>query len=61
MSILVMEVGICFDAVCRDDEHCTAMMLAAAKGHSLVMRILLDNQASVNDNDKMKVSATIFF
>ena len=38
-----------------DDEHCTALMLAAAAGHTAVMRVLLDNQASVNDLDKMKV------
>lgn len=30
-------------------------MLAAARGHTLVMKILLDNHASVNDTDKMKV------
>ena len=39
----------------RDDEHCTALMLAAAAGHALVMKILLDNHASVNEVDKMKV------
>jgi len=41
--------------VIRDDEHCTALMLAAAAGHALVMKILLDNHASVNEVDKMKV------
>ena len=40
----------------RDDEHCTALMLAAAAGHAIVMKILLDNHASVNEVDKMKVS-----
>ena len=30
-------------------------MLAAAAGHALVMKILLDNHASVNEVDKMKV------
>ena len=39
----------------RDDEHCTGLMLAASQGHSNLMRILLDNHASVNDLDKMKV------
>jgi len=39
----------------RDDEHCTALMLAAAAGHAVVMKILLDNHASVNEVDKMKV------
>ncbi len=41
--------------VYRDDEHCTALMLSAARGHVAVMKILLDNHASVNDTDKMKV------
>ena len=44
-----------FVVVVRDDEHCTALMLAAAAGHALVMKILLDNHASVNEVDKMKV------
>ena len=39
----------------RDDEHCTALILAANSGHVSVMKILLDNHASVNDCDKMKV------
>lgn len=30
-------------------------MLSAAAGHTIVMKILLDNHASVNDVDKMKV------
>jgi len=41
--------------LCRDDEHRTGLMLAAAEGHIPVMKILLDNQAAVNDGDKMKV------
>ena len=43
----------------RDDEHCTALMLAAAAGHTAVMKILLDNHASVNDVDKMKVCSIL--
>lgn len=39
----------------RDDEHRTALQLAAAKGHTQALRILLDNHASVNDVDKLKV------
>lgn len=50
-----MYLYIFFFIRCRDDEHCTALMLAAAAGHTVVMKILLDNQASVNDVDKMKV------
>ena len=42
--------------VSRDDEHCSSLMLAATRGHSIVMRCLLDNQANVNDYDKNKVS-----
>ena len=30
-------------------------MLAAARGHTMVMKILLDHQANVNEVDKMKV------
>ena len=45
----------------RDDEHCTALMLAAAAGHALVMKILLDNHASVNEVDKMKVCRIPYF
>ena len=41
----------------RDDEHRTALMLAAEEGHTLVMKILLDNHAPVNELDKLKVSA----
>jgi len=41
--------------LCRDDEHRTGLMLAAAEGHIPVMKILLDNLAAVNDGDKMKV------
>ena len=40
----------------RDDEHRTALMLAAEEGHTLVMKILLDNHAPVNELDKLKVS-----
>jgi len=48
--------------LCRDDEQRTGLMLAAAEGHIPVMKILLDNQAVVNDRDKMKVtSATCLF
>ena len=32
-------------------------MLAAEEGHTLVMKILLDNHAPVNELDKLKVSA----
>ena len=39
----------------RDDENRTALMLAAADGHTLVMKILLDNHAPVNEVDKLKV------
>ena len=39
----------------RDDEHRTALMLAAEEGHTLVMKILLDNHAPVNELDKLKV------
>ena len=48
----------------RDDEHCTALMLAALEGHTIVMRYLLDNHASVNDVDKMRVTTmhhSLFF
>jgi len=45
--------------VVRDDEHCTALMLAAETGQALVMKILLDNHASVNDVDKMKVFSSL--
>jgi len=41
--------------VCRDDEHRTGLMLAAAEGQIPVMKILLDNHTEVNDRDKMKV------
>ena len=44
----------------RDDEHCTALMLAGAQGHAAVMKILLDNQAHVNDTDKLRVRTIIY-
>ena len=47
--------------LCRDDEHRTGLMLAAAEGHIPVMKILLDNHASVNDGDKMKARILFFF
>ena len=46
--------------LCRDDEHRTGLMLAAAEGHIPVMKILLDNHASVNDGDKMKARILFF-
>jgi Ankyrin repeat len=54
---LVLMIAMLYDVfrLIRDDEHCTALMLAAAAGHTAVMKILLDNHASVNDVDKMKV------
>ena len=53
LNVICLELVI---FVCRDDEHCTALMLAAGEGHTLVMKILLDNHAGVNDVDKMKAS-----
>ena len=47
--------------LCRDDEHRTGLMLAAAEGHIPVMKILLDNHASVNDGDKMKARILFFY
>ena len=43
----------------RDDEHRTALMLAAEEGHTLVMKILLDNHAPVNELDKLKVRSIV--
>lgn len=34
-------------------------MLAAAQGHSSVMKFLLDNQAQVNDADKLRVQYSL--
>jgi len=45
---------------CRDDDHRTGLMLAAAEGHIPVMKILLDNHVAVNDGDRMKVRRTFF-
>ena len=36
-------------------------MVAAAEGHALTMRILLENHAVVNDTDKLKVSHLLSF
>ena len=40
----------------RDDERRTALMLAAGQGHTSVMKILMENHASINDSDKNKVN-----
>ncbi|WAQ95707.1 TRPA1-like protein [Mya arenaria] len=39
----------------RDENYCTALILAASKGHVKVMQLLIDNFAEVNACDKIKV------
>ena len=39
----------------RDDEHCTALMLASSKGHTSVMMALMENHSDLNAVDKGKV------
>jgi ankyrin repeat protein len=39
----------------RDDQWRTALMLAAMNGQTVVMAILLENQADVSAHDKYKV------
>lgn len=56
MSSCVLEKVQGYVFLIRDDEHCSALMLAANTGQSSVMKVLLDNHASVNEVDKMKVS-----
>ena len=40
----------------RDENSCTALLLASRRGEAKVMSILLDNYADVNATDKLKVS-----
>ena len=41
--------------ICRDENYCTAMILAASKGHVKVIHHLIENMAEVNVSDKLKV------
>ena len=45
-----------FIVVPRDENYCTALILAASKGHVKVMKLLMENLAEVNVSDKLKVS-----
>lgn len=40
----------------RDENYCTALILAASKGHVKVINLLIDDLAEVNVCDKLKVS-----
>lgn len=40
----------------RDENYCTALLLAASKGHVKVMKLLIENLAEVNVSDKLKVN-----
>ena len=55
-SILPVYLFVIF----RDENYCTALILAASKGHVKVIHHLIENMAEANVSDKLKVRHSIF-
>jgi len=39
----------------RDENFCTALLLAAREGYANIVKVLMDNYGEVNQSDKIKV------